>query len=146
MKTTSIRPWRSILGSLFAILFPSNAFAGPTHELVYGFSQTTQNPDGDSPLASLVSDGAGYFWGTTHLGGANNFGTVYKIDQETGVFTKVVDFTDNGTTNKGNGAVSKLLPDGEGFLWGTTYYGGANGTGTIFRININTIDMIQMRE
>jgi uncharacterized repeat protein (TIGR03803 family) len=39
--------------------------------------------------------------GTTREGGAFDNGTVFKINEATGVLTTVVEFEDNGPINKG---------------------------------------------
>lgn len=93
------------------------------------------NVDGANPHAGLASDGAGLFAGTAHQGGAGNFGTVFKIVASTGAFTKLVDFTSNGATNKGADPWGALVSDQSGSFLGTTNKGGANGIGTIFKVN-----------
>ena len=93
---------------------------------------------GKQPIGGLVSDGAGNFWGTTWLGGANNDGTVFKINVSTGVLTTVVEFTGNGAANKGAGPTAGLVSDGMGNLWSVTNFGGASNDGTVFKINITT--------
>ena len=59
------------------------------------------------PRASLVQGSDGIFYGTTSIGGANTQGTIFKMTPA-GVLTTLVDFTDNGPSNKGNS--STLLP------------------------------------
>ena len=65
------------------------------------FTGTTGINKGRAPYAGLVSDGAGFFWGTTNQGGAGNFGTVFKVNATTGALSTVAEFTNNGTSNKG---------------------------------------------
>jgi uncharacterized repeat protein (TIGR03803 family) len=90
-------------------------------------------------MAALVSDGAGNFWGTTGGGGANEDGTVFKINVSTGAMTTVVDFAGSGTGgNRGIQPQGALVSDGAGNFWGTTESGGANGAGTIFQVNAST--------
>jgi uncharacterized repeat protein (TIGR03803 family) len=97
------------------------------------------NNRGDFPQTKLTSDGAGNFWGTTATGGTRDSGTVFKINASTGAITTVVDFA-NSTTgdNRGGSPQAELVSDGEGYLWGTTEYGGANDAGTVFKINTST--------
>ena len=56
---------------------------------------------GGYPYGQLVGDGAGNLWGTTTIGGANSVGTIYKVNLATGLLTTVVNFSDNGASNKG---------------------------------------------
>jgi len=51
-----------------------NHLAGAVTTL-YSFSSS----DGTYPWAGLVQGTDGNFYGTTYLGGANNYGTVFKI-------------------------------------------------------------------
>jgi uncharacterized repeat protein (TIGR03803 family) len=93
---------------------------------------------GRAPESGLASDGAGNFWGTTTEGGANDFGTVFRINVATGEFTKVLDFSNNGAANKGRAAFAGLVNDGAGNLWGATNQGGVEDRGTIFKVNISS--------
>jgi uncharacterized repeat protein (TIGR03803 family) len=45
-------------------------------------------PDGNSPVAGLVQDTDGTFYGTTTYGGTNNDGTIYSLDVGLGPFVK----------------------------------------------------------
>jgi uncharacterized repeat protein (TIGR03803 family) len=85
--------------------------------------------DGAHPYAGLAAGASGYFYGTTHNGGAYGFGSVYKIDQN-GSESLVHSF---------RGGVDGSLPSGDllvdkGFIYGTTETGGASGYGTVFKL------------
>jgi len=84
---------------------------------------------GKDPYGSLVSDGI-FLYGVTTTGGTADLGTIFKIKSDGTGFSKIFDFT--GTTN-GAFPRSSLIYDGT-FLYGTTAGGGANFTGTIFKI------------
>ncbi|MES2923614.1 MAG: choice-of-anchor tandem repeat GloVer-containing protein [Verrucomicrobiota bacterium] len=133
---------RKLLSQCFATL-AACVFIPPTPvlaqlETVVEFTGTSGINKGRSPEAGLAGDGAGFFWGTTEQGGANNFGTVFKVNVGTGALTTLVDFTGNGASNKGSGPRAGLSNDGAGFFWGTTNQGGANGLGTVFKVNLAT--------
>jgi uncharacterized repeat protein (TIGR03803 family) len=68
----------------------------------------------------LVQAANGDFYGTTTKGGANSYGSVYKITHA-GVLTTEVSF--NGTTD-GEGPLAGLVQATNGLLYGTTSYGG----------------------
>jgi len=70
---------------------------------------------------SLVSDGAGNFWGTSWLGSS-----VYKVNATTGNLT---------VTNVIGNPISALVSDGAGNLLSTTTGNGAYGYGMIFKVN-----------
>lgn len=76
----------------------------------------------------LVNDGN--FYGTTYDGGSNAYGTVFKVARD-GTLTSLFSF--NGT-NGANPYYAPLLQDSNGSFYGTTYRGGANNLGTIFRL------------
>ena len=86
-------------------------------------------PDGQAPLSNLIADGATLF-GMTNSGGANNFGTIFKIDKDGANYAKMFDFMGNPAGRYPGGA---LTPVGD-YLYGTTYQGGANNCGMIFKI------------
>ena len=93
---------------------------------------------GSRPSSELVSDGAGYFWGTTLFGGARGKGTVFKVNATTGRLTTLVQFTGNGSRNKGTYPDGRLASDGTGYFWGVTQEGGANDLGTVFKVSAAT--------
>ena len=94
--------------------------------------------NGREPRAGLVSDGQGFFWGSTAVGGAYGCGTIFKLDAATGALTTVIEFTGTGAQNRGSNPFAELTDDGQGFFWGTTRTGGAENFGTVFKINAAT--------
>src|SRR5579863_1467346 len=80
-------------------------------------------PDGASPEASLLMDSAGNLYGTTYAGGAQGYGTVFKLSQSNGVWTETLLYSFTGGTDGANPRAS-LIMDGEGNLYGTTCAGG----------------------
>ena len=87
--------------------------------------------DGGIPYARLLGDGAGNWYGTTERGGTYNMGTIFKISAA-GVQTVLHSFaggSDGKTPSAG------LVNDGAGNLYGTALQGGANGYGTVFKID-----------
>jgi uncharacterized repeat protein (TIGR03803 family) len=91
--------------------------------------------DGNQPWAGIVLDAAGNIYGTSRNGGPNNYGTVFEIFAPVGKGSykeKVLwnfDWTDGWEPEGG------LILDNTGKLFGTTYYGGSNGTGVVFEVN-----------
>ena len=101
------------------------------------FTNTAGPCKGANPWATLTSDGAGNLWGTTQKGGAASLGTIFKVNVATNAVTTMVEFADLAPT-KGSLPCGRLIGDGAGSFWGTTYSGGANNYGTIFKINAAT--------
>jgi uncharacterized repeat protein (TIGR03803 family) len=85
-------------------------------------------------LGSLLSVG-GNFYGVSELGGSHGAGTVFQLSPVAGgkwKFTTVYSF--NGMPDSGF-PYGGLITDGKNNLYGTTYYGGTNGFGTVFKLD-----------
>jgi uncharacterized repeat protein (TIGR03803 family) len=106
---------------------------------VYNFCSLTDCADGQDPYAGLVQAANGDLYGTTLYGGANNSGagTIFKITP-TGSFTTVYSFCALTGCPDGQVPQAGLIQATNGYLYGTTLYGGANcgplGCGTVFKI------------
>jgi uncharacterized repeat protein (TIGR03803 family) len=90
---------------------------------------------GAEPLGALIEGAGGVLYGTTVWGGTGS-GVVFKLSPPSGhrfywSCLRLVDF-DGGSM--GYGPNSTLLQASDGALYGTTYSAGANGLGTIFKV------------
>jgi uncharacterized repeat protein (TIGR03803 family) len=94
----------------------------------------TGGNDGAYCWAGLVQGSDGFFYGTTHWGGANGYGTVFKISTN-GAFTSLHSFA--GTYSFDGANPSGLVQGSDGYFYGTTPNGGYYGQGNVFRISIN---------
>jgi uncharacterized repeat protein (TIGR03803 family) len=112
-------------GTVFE-LSPSGA-----ETLLHSFCARTGCSDGSHPRADLVMDTAGNLYGTTYYGGTNSVGTVFKLSPN-GTETVLHSFAANGSD--GTHPYAGLVMDTMGNLYGTTYSGGANGYGTVFKV------------
>ena len=99
---------------------------GTGYEKIYDFLGSV---NGGNPTATLISDGT-YLYGLTSYGGTSNFGVVFKIKPDGTNYEKILDF--NGDAN-GQYPLASLFFY-ENYLYGTTYSGGANGMGVMFKI------------
>ncbi len=93
--------------------------------------------DGTYPKAGLVESFNGFLYGTTTQGGSFGLGTVFRLSRDGSNFSVIRHF--HGGENDGDTPNSALVegPNLEGFLYGTTYSGGSNEVGTVYRINTN---------
>ena len=73
------------------------------------------------------------FYGTTSSGGTNNFGTVFQVTSA-GDLTTLVNFTGTSGAARGARPLAQLLRASDGNFYGTTYAGGANNRGTVFKV------------
>jgi uncharacterized repeat protein (TIGR03803 family) len=94
--------------------------------------------NGANPQAGLVQGSAGNFYGTTYYGGSNNLGAVFQISIN-GVLTRLYSFI--GNSDGANPQVG-LVQGSDGYLYGTTFYGGSYGSGyagngSVFKISTN---------
>jgi uncharacterized repeat protein (TIGR03803 family) len=90
----------------------------------------TGGSDGANPTAPLVQARNGNLYGTTYEGGLNGDGAVFKITTG-GKLTTLWSFT-NGAD--GGYPYAGLTQANDGNFYGTTTRGGANGSGTVYRI------------
>ena len=114
-----------------------NGLGGYTETVLYSFGSDTSG-DGNVPYAGLILDTQGNLYGTTTIGGANNTGAVFRLSPNgLGGYAEVVLYS-FGATSSGDGnrpwKDGNLIEDAQGDLYGTTLAGGANGTGTVFRL------------
>jgi uncharacterized repeat protein (TIGR03803 family) len=102
---------------------------------LYSFCSQSNCTDGRAPFAGLVQGTDGNFYGTTVYGGANDYGTVFKITAS-GVLTTLYSFCSQGggDCTDGFGPVAVLVQATDGNFYGPTESGGANGVGTVFKI------------
>jgi uncharacterized repeat protein (TIGR03803 family) len=101
---------------------------------LHSFCSESGCADGSSPYAGLMQGSDGNFYGTTHNGGANGLGVVFKITSG-GVFTTVHTF--GSQSGDGESPGGTLIQAIDGNFYGTTEGGGAYGEGTVFKISPN---------
>ncbi|MFY9720789.1 MAG: choice-of-anchor tandem repeat GloVer-containing protein, partial [Candidatus Cybelea sp.] len=100
----------------------------------------TGNPSGTRPYAGLI-DVNGTLYGTTQTGGKHNEGTVFAL---TTSGSEHVIWSFNG--KDGNFPRASLMSPPrarhKGSLYGTTYYGGSTGTGTVFKVTTSGAEQV----
>src|ERR1035437_1705394 len=103
----------------------------------FNFAYT--NTDGGSPTAGVVQDSAGNFYGTTTSLGSGDQGTIYQLTSGGTLNTLFMfPYDTNAAFSVDGGHPSSELTEGpDGNFYGTTYWGGTNNNGTIFRITTN---------
>jgi len=118
-------------GTVFRLSPSSGSPSGYAETVLYNFAGVN---DGVHPTHGLVADSSGNLYGTTYyLFGANNGGTVFKLDASNG-FAETVLHSFGETTDDGVYPVG-LTTDVHGNIYGTTQYGGVYGSGTVFKLD-----------
>ena len=120
LYSTSANGGTQGLGTVFKIT------PGGKLTVLYNFD----GPHGQAPLGGLTLGKDGNFYGTTWYGGAYGNGTIFKITPS-GKPTVLYSFTG------GSDGFQPYAPPIEGMdgnFYGTTGYGGALGTGTVYKI------------
>jgi uncharacterized repeat protein (TIGR03803 family) len=128
-------------GNLYGTTFAGGSFNDGT---VYKLSKSGKETvlysfaggaDGSEPLAGLVMDNSGNFYGTTRAGGSSAAGTVFELNPKTRQETVLYSFT-----GQPDGATpfSGLVMDKSGNLYGTTVAGGSSNDGIVYKVNIKT--------
>jgi uncharacterized repeat protein (TIGR03803 family) len=115
------------MGVIYGLV--KNGLLKYTEKVLYSFGA-----NGTLPYGGLVMDSQRNLYGTTTAGGKKGDGVVYELKfKGTNYVGEVPVQGFNGT----NGAVAydSLILDSSDYLHGTTYYGGANGYGTVFIAN-----------
>ncbi len=129
-------------GTVFKLTVPATACKSAvcswTETVIYRFAGGT---DGEGPAYSdLIFDDAGNIYGTTRFGGgegtdcdSSGCGTVYELMPSGGGWTESILYRFTGTPD-GYLPNSGVILDSVGNLYGTTYYGGPDTTGTVYQL------------
>ena len=120
-----------LLCAAAAIALPAQTFT-----TLYSFCSQSGCTDGANPFAGLIQAMDGNLYGTTAYGEPNNFctygcGTIFRVTP-TGTLTTLYNFCSQYGCTDGAVPHAGLIQATDGNFYGTTFEGGANGTGTVF--------------
>ncbi len=109
-----------------------------TYTILYPLNQLT---DGGGITSLLYHATDGQLYGCAAYGGANNAGTLFRFNPATGAFTKLYDLGGgvNGKTPYGG-----LSEGGNGWYYGTTFEGGIDNKGTLFKYAPGTNTFVKL--
>jgi uncharacterized repeat protein (TIGR03803 family) len=116
-------------GTVFELVYSSGSYA---EKVLYSF--TNSGGDGLDPVAGLIMDSSGNLYGTTTIGGANGYGTVFELVNSSGSYAEKVLYSFTNSGGDGWYPYAGLIMDASGNLYGTTESGGANRVGTVFEL------------
>ena len=97
--------------------------------ILHHFSGGTN--DGWAGIGGLVQDSEGLLYGTTSLGGAENVGTMFRLDTNGGSYAVLRSFT---LASEGMHLCANLVAGSNNVLYGATQYGGPDNIGTVFGV------------
>lgn len=110
---------------------------GTTETVLHSFMGS--GGDGQYPMtAGLVQGSDGTLYGVTQQGGSTangpntGLGTIFKLNPDGSGFTILHNFS--GRPDDGNYPNATLVLGSDGFLYGTTEFGGSNNVGVVFQI------------
>lgn len=102
-----------------------------TEQVIHDFTGGDDGATGS--LGPLLLDAAGNLYGVTELGGHYGAGTAYKMSAAGGAWNLTTLYAFMGAPDAGF-PYGGLIADAHGNLYGTTYFGGTNGAGTVFKV------------
>ncbi|MGO8931069.1 MAG: choice-of-anchor tandem repeat GloVer-containing protein [Limisphaerales bacterium] len=105
---------------------------GAQGRVIYTNFHSFDKTDGAFPSAGLVEGSDGNFYDTTTSGGTYTNGTVFRIGTN-GVLTTLYSFIGGPD---GAAPYGGLVQGRDGSFYGTTYQGGTNNLGTVFRLTV----------
>jgi len=119
----------SYFGTLFELSPQRNGTW--SEKVIYSF----RGPDGSYPTAALTLDSSGNLYGTTHRGGAHNYGTIFKVTPSGNSSWKTT-VLHSFNKSQGGGAEpqASVTLDHSGNIYTTTTTAGAYGEGTVFEV------------
>jgi uncharacterized repeat protein (TIGR03803 family) len=132
-------------GTVFELSPPATKGGTWVETVLYSFQSGT---DGAGPRGNLTLDKSGNLYGTTWEGGQNatcpGCGTVFELEPPSepgGVWTERVLHRFTGDSGGGDGSAPNggMTFDG-GILYGTSYGGGAQGSGTVFQLSPPSVE------
>jgi uncharacterized repeat protein (TIGR03803 family) len=103
---------------------------------LHSFCTQSGCPDGQFPQTGLVQASNGNLYGTTITGGTYGDGTIFEITTS-GAFTTLYNVCSQSGCPDGNYLYAGLIQATDGNLYGIMDVGGANGSGTIFKITLS---------
>jgi len=109
---------------------------GGTFSTLYSFCSQSGCVDGEFPQTGLVQASNGNLYGTTILGGAYGSGTIFEITLS-GALSTLYNVCPQSGCPDGNYLYAGLIQGKDGDLYGIMQVGGANGSGTIFKITLS---------
>jgi uncharacterized repeat protein (TIGR03803 family) len=143
-STDGRSPYGAVVEGRDGILYGTTYQGGSTNRgTIYGINKDGSafrllksfvggSSDGQNPYGGLIEGSDGFLYGATYSGGTSNRGTIFKIGKDGQNYQLLQSF--GGSSADGQSPYAGVFEGRDGFLYGTTLYGGAANYGTIFKI------------
>jgi uncharacterized repeat protein (TIGR03803 family) len=124
---------------LATLLGASSAVVTTGYGVLHVFCSESGCADGEYSAASLIQDTSGNLYGTTALGGAGGWGTIFELEKQKGgyKYKGLHSFCRKSNCVDGSDPVASPIIDTAGNLYGTTKFGGAQNGGTVFELMLS---------
>jgi uncharacterized repeat protein (TIGR03803 family) len=116
-------------GTVFELVAPTKKHGSWEEIVLYSFGTGT---DGATPVSGVYLDASGNLYGTTSLGGAYGYGTIFQLTPGSAWTEKVLHSFQNA--DDGAYPYAGLISDAAGNLYGAATQGGTAGGGTVFKL------------
>jgi uncharacterized repeat protein (TIGR03803 family) len=118
-----------VVGAILLLAVP--AVYAQTITVLHNF---TGGGDGAYPYAGLTMDRAGNLYGTTSMGGAEDYGEVFRLSHAGSGWILTPLYSFKGYPNDGAEPFGGVIIGPDGSLYGMTPDGGQYGYGTVYRL------------
>jgi uncharacterized repeat protein (TIGR03803 family) len=115
----------SQLGAIYKV-----SLDGSIYSMIHALQNSTA--EGRGIQAGLCQSTNGLLYGTVYSGGSANVGAVFSVDTDGNNYTLIRNFQSVGSD--GQHPNTELVESADGFLYGSTYAGGAGG-GSLFKLS-----------
>ncbi len=105
-----------------------------TFTTIYQFNQT----EGAGVIGSLVQGSDGNLYGTAYQGGSANCGSIFELSTSGTLLWNYSFPCQTGGANP----IAGLIEGVDGNFYGTTYYGGTYGFGTVFKVSLGAVSIL----
>lgn len=116
-------------GTVYEMMPPVPPSKTWTERVIWNFT----GPDGEYPQNAVMFDSSGNLLGTAKQGGANGFGTIFKLMPSGNVWTETNIYDFQGSSD-GQYPIAGLMMDSSGNIYGATSDGGNGGGGAVFEL------------
>jgi uncharacterized repeat protein (TIGR03803 family) len=99
--------------------------------------------DGCNPYNGLTEGDDGFLYGTTYQGGFSGYGTVFRIAKNGSGFNVVMPI--GCVIAGGCNPSAEVIEASDGFLYGTTFYGGTFNQGTVFKVGKDGAGFVSLK-